>query len=73
MRAKKREDKPDNKMTTNIFGKELESLINRYSKEKESNTPDFILAQYLKDCLDSFNKAVQRREGWYGRIDAENG
>jgi hypothetical protein len=49
------------------FEKELEHLINRYSKENDSNTPDFILAQYLQGCLDVFNTAVQQRETWYGR------
>ena len=49
------------------FQKELESLINSYSKENGSNTPDFILAEYLKDCLEIFNKAVYSREIWNGR------
>ncbi|HSW65257.1 MAG TPA: hypothetical protein VLH56_18395 [Dissulfurispiraceae bacterium] len=29
------------------FRAELETLINRYSKENGSNTPDFILADYM--------------------------
>lgn len=49
------------------FEKELETLINRYSKENVSNTPDFILARYLKNCLDVFNIAVKEREKWYGK------
>jgi hypothetical protein len=49
------------------FVKELEKLINRYSEEKLSNTPDFILAQYLSNALMAFNAAVQAREKWYGR------
>ncbi|MDD5292069.1 MAG: hypothetical protein PHY46_02660 [Candidatus Omnitrophica bacterium] len=49
------------------FKKELEQLINRYCKENDSNTPDFILAEYLQDCLNSFNQATQMRETWYGR------
>ena len=49
------------------FLSELQSVINRFSKENGSNTPDFILAQYLSDCLATFNKAVQSRENWYGR------
>lgn len=49
------------------FEKELETLINRYSKENESNTPDLILVQYLSGCLAAFNMAVQQRESWYGR------
>jgi hypothetical protein len=30
------------------FRKELESLLNRFSRENRSNTPDFILANYLE-------------------------
>lgn len=49
------------------FEKELKSLINKYSKENESNTPDFILVQYISGCLAVFNMVVQQRENWYGR------
>jgi len=48
---------------------ELQVLLNRHCMENGSNTPDFILAQYLLDCLGVFNKAVLRREEWYGRTD----
>ena len=44
---------------------ELSSLINKYYEENESNTPDFILAQYLLDCLDAFNVGVNARTEWY--------
>lgn len=47
---------------------EIRSVINRYSAENGSNTPDFILAEYLLDCLKIFNKTVTQREAWYGRI-----
>jgi len=49
------------------FEKEIINVINCNSKENDSNTPDFILAQYLISCLDAFNQAVQQRENWYGR------
>ena len=49
------------------FYKELEVLINKYSKENASNTPDWILAQYLLGCLSAFETATQQRETWYGR------
>lgn len=49
------------------FEKELENLINSYSKENDSDTPDFILAKYLIDCLDAWNNATEQREAWYGR------
>lgn len=51
----------------NEFEKELEQLLNRYSKENESNTPDYILAHYIKYSLKAFNQAVNLREEWYGR------
>ena len=48
------------------FEKELEMLINEHSKENESDTPDFILAQYLKGCLANYEEAVKARDKWYG-------
>lgn len=49
------------------FEKELQDAINKCSAENESNTPDWILAQYMGSCLRAFNVAVQQRENWYGR------
>lgn len=40
--------------------------INRCSAENGSNTPDFILAEYLTNCLAAFDAATARREKWYG-------
>jgi len=48
------------------FRKKLESLINVTSMENGSNTPDFILADYLAGCLENFDRAVLNRETWYG-------
>jgi hypothetical protein len=45
----------------------LASALNRFSAENASNTPDFILAQYLLGCLAAWNQATQQRETWYGR------
>ena len=47
------------------FIKELQELINQHSKENASDTPDFILAQYLNNCLTNFNLALQQRSDWY--------
>lgn len=49
------------------FRKELEKLINQFSIENGSDTPDFILAQYLANCLAIFDLAMREREKWYGR------
>lgn len=35
--------------------------------ENGSNTPDYILADYLSECLAAFDKAVSMRERFYGR------
>ncbi len=40
----------------------LSNLINRHSMENKSNTPDFILAQYLSSCLNAFEVATQKCE-----------
>jgi hypothetical protein len=66
------ERKQENKMARvdEIDGKfyeELEMLINKYSKENNSDTPDYILANYLVNCLSVFEEAVLQREYWYGR------
>lgn len=50
-----------------MFENELEQLINKYSIENESNTPDFILADYLRGCLDLFAKTSKAREKWFGK------
>ena len=49
------------------FDQELTTLLNQHSIENDSNTPDFILAQFLLGCLAVFNVAVQQRESFYGR------
>lgn len=46
---------------------ELSCLLNRANRENESNTPDFILAEYMLDCLEAFEKASKWREDWYGK------
>jgi hypothetical protein len=49
------------------FQKELEQLIRKYYIEAGSDTPDFILASYLNNCLLNWNHAIAAREKWYGR------
>jgi len=45
---------------------QLSELLNKHCAENTSNTPDFILAQYMIDCLEAFEKASLAREKWYG-------
>lgn len=52
---------------TRTFERELSDLLNTFSKENGSNTPDFILAEYLVNCLDAFNRATHSRAKWFGK------
>lgn len=52
---------------SNNFREELRELINRHSMENLSNTPDFLLTEYILGCLEAFDSAVRQREAWYGR------
>jgi len=56
-----------------IIVKELTELINRNSLENDSNTPDFILAEYLWDCLMAANILIQSRAVWYNPTNATQG
>ena len=58
--------KDDTPIREEIFKKEVQASINRLCLESVSNTPDWILAEYLLNCLKSFNFAVNARDKWYG-------
>ena len=45
----------------------IEDVINRHCRENASNTPDFILGEYLLTCLQAFEVACRARETWYGK------
>ena len=49
------------------LAEDFASAINRHSAEIGSNTPDFILGEYLVGCLAAFDGAVNKRETWHGR------
>jgi hypothetical protein len=50
----------------NKFRREIESVIKRHSGKNVSNPLDFILAEYLTNCLATFDAAVrERRYGLY--------
>ena len=41
------------------------TAINKVSAENGSNTPDFILANYLVMCLENFDHITNMRNDWY--------
>lgn len=49
------------------FKEELASLINKHSLENGSNTPDYILAEYLVNCLQNYEAIHHQNELWYGK------
>ncbi len=49
------------------FEEELQHLINKHSMENGSNTPDFLLAEYLNNCLNNWNVITQKRIQWFGK------
>lgn len=48
------------------FEQALAGIINKYSRENNSNTPDHLLAAHLIQCLDAFELTSRAREEWYG-------
>jgi hypothetical protein len=54
-------------MTETALRREIQTAINRNSAENGSNTPDFLLAEFLTDCLTAFDRGVNARDRWYGR------
>ena len=54
-------------MSETNLRKDIEGLLNKHNMESGSDTPDFILATYLMNCLWAFDIAVRNRESWYGR------
>lgn len=49
------------------LARDLEHLINSHSRENTSNTPDFLLAEYMLRALENFELTSLARERWYGQ------
>lgn len=58
-------------MDKDAFNVELCQLINRHCVENGSDTPDFILRDYLVACLHAFESAMRHRRSWYRDADGE--
>lgn len=54
-------------MITLDFQNRLKDLINEFNIEDGSNTPDFILAEYLVNCLRAYETIHKSNEDWYGK------
>lgn len=48
------------------FQQELTELINRYSRKETSNTPDFVLAEFIGQILKAWDRAATARDKFFG-------
>lgn len=48
-----------------VFENELSSLLNKYSLENNSGTPDFLLASFLVQCLKAWEETTISRDAWH--------
>ena len=50
--------------------RDIAQVVNKYSLEQESQTPDYILAEYMLKSLSNFNRLMRDRDYWYyGSVD----
>lgn len=54
------------------FKEELTELLNKHSKDNDTNTPDFILAGLITDFLESLERVIKARDQWH-RVDEDLG
>jgi hypothetical protein len=50
-----------------VFEKKLREIINVHSLENESDTPDFILAEYMLDCFELPNGDTFKATHWMSK------
>lgn len=55
-----------------VLETKLKGLINEECRENDSNTPDYLLAEFMMNCLDAFELISNKREVWYG-VELEPG
>lgn len=53
--------------------KAISQAINSVSAENGSDTPDFILAEFLTECLMAWNKATRKRNDWHSPEETQDG
>lgn len=59
------EDQDDWEKKEQEFKDDLASVINKHSREAFSNTPDFIIAEYLYGCLEEYQDCIRKTFDWY--------
>lgn len=51
--------------------RQFANILNCNSAENDSDTPDYILADYLIECLKTYNRTIKAREEWYGKLEVK--
>jgi len=46
--------------------REIANVLNRFSAENGSNTPDHLLTEFIFGCLSAWNATTLARDRWYG-------
>lgn len=54
------------------FQQDLTRLINKYSLEGDSDTADFIIADYLVNCLVNLNSLIENKNCFDGVGEVSN-
>lgn len=54
------------------FREDLETLLGKYNMEKGSNTDNYILAEYLRDCIKAFDCAIVLRDRYQTLPDSDS-
>lgn len=54
-------------MSESKLKEEIRRQLNMHSRENVSDTADFVLAEYLMDCLEAYEKASNRQKDLKGR------
>ena len=44
-----------------LFFEEIRDILNKYGIDNACDTPDYILADYMCECLTAFEKMAERR------------
>lgn len=52
----------------NDFTDEVSSLLNRLSLDNDANTPDYILAEYLCNCYETYRTCKLATDGHNGHL-----
>ena len=63
---KTEQEKNESNLNDESLKRELSKIMNTHGIDTECSTPDYILADYLIDCLKSYNKINDANRTWRG-------